>query len=118
MSVFENGILLPVGNYLDLFDTLYPLKIYIFIYLFWWGLHWVFIAVYRLSPVVASKGYSMRSLGVSLVWRPGSRCEVFSSCETWVQLLWSKWDFPGPGIELMSPPMAGRFLTTGPLGKS
>lgn len=34
MSVFENGILLPVGNYLDLSDTLYPLNIYLFIYLF------------------------------------------------------------------------------------
>lgn len=33
MSVFENGILLPVGNYLDLFDTLYPFK-NIYIYLF------------------------------------------------------------------------------------
>ena len=47
-----------------------------------------------------------------------SRREVFNSCDTWVQLLWSKWDFPGPGIELTSPPLAGRFLTTGPLGKS
>ena len=27
------------------------------------------------------------------------------------------WDHPGPGIELMSPALAGGFLTTGPPGK-
>jgi len=28
------------------------------------------------------------------------------------------WDLPGPGIELMSLALAGRFLTTGPPEKS
>ena len=28
------------------------------------------------------------------------------------------WDLPGPGIEPMSPALAGRFLTTAPPGKS
>ena len=28
------------------------------------------------------------------------------------------WDLPGPGIEPMSPELAGRFLTTAPPGKS
>ena len=28
------------------------------------------------------------------------------------------WDLPGPGIEPLSPPLAGRFLTTGPPEKS
>lgn len=69
MCVFEDGILLPIGNYLDLSDTLYPLKKKVFIYLFLEVLHWVFIAMYRLSPVVASKGYSsLQSLGFSLSW--------------------------------------------------
>ena len=27
------------------------------------------------------------------------------------------WDRPGPGIELVSPALAGRFVTTGPPGK-
>ena len=56
------------------------------IYLFVSGgaLHWVFIAMYRLSLVAASKGYSsLRSLGFSLLWSPGSRREVFGSCEAW-----------------------------------
>ena len=30
----------------------------------------------------------------------------------------SMWDGPRPGIEPVSPTLAGRFLTTGPLGKS
>ena len=28
------------------------------------------------------------------------------------------WDFPGPGLEPMSPALAGGFLTTAPPGKS
>ena len=28
------------------------------------------------------------------------------------------WDLPGPGIEPVSPALAGRFLTTAPPGKS
>ena len=28
------------------------------------------------------------------------------------------WDVPGPGIEPVSPALAGRFLSTVPLGKS
>ena len=27
------------------------------------------------------------------------------------------WDLPGPGLEPVSPPLAGRFLTTAPQGK-
>ena len=28
------------------------------------------------------------------------------------------WDLPGPGVEPVSPALAGRFLTTAPPGKS
>ena len=34
------------------------------------------------------------------------------------KLLCSMWNIPGPGIELTSPTLVGRFLTTGPPGKS
>ena len=37
-----------------------------------------------------------------------------SSCGAWAQLLCGMWDFPGPGLEPMSPAMAGRFLITAP----
>ena len=60
---------------------------YIFIYLFiYFWLRWVFIAVHRLSLVVASGGYSsLQCAGFSLQWllllrSMGSRCADFSSC--------------------------------------
>ena len=40
-----------------------------------------------------------------------------SSCGAWAQLLRSVWDLPGPGLEPMSPALAGTFLTTVPPGK-
>ena len=59
----------------------------------------------------------------------GSRSVGFSSCGSWalerrlsscgpqVYLLCGMWDLPGPGIEPVSPTLAGRFLTTVPPGK-
>ena len=49
-----------------------------FFFFFW--LHWVFIAVRRLSLVAASGGYS--SLRCT-----GSRCAGFSSCSTWASVV-------------------------------
>ena len=40
------------------------------------------------------------------------------SCGTWAQLLRGTWDLPGPGLEPVSPALAGGFLTTAPPGKS
>ena len=40
-----------------------------------------------------------------------------SSCGTRAQLLRSMWDLPGPGLEPMSPALAGGLLTTAPPGK-
>ena len=88
---------------------------------FW--LHWVFVAVCRLSLVVASGGYStLRGAGFSLRWllllrSMGSRHVGFSSCGTRAQLLHGMWNLPGPGLEPVSPAMAGGFLTTAPPGK-
>ena len=41
-----------------------------------------------------------------------------SSCGARAQLLRGMWDLPGPGLEPVSPALAGRFLTTAPPGKS
>ena len=41
-----------------------------------------------------------------------------SSCGSWAQLLCSRWEPPGPGIEPLSSALAGGFLTIGPPGKS
>ena len=59
---------------------------------FW--LHWVFVAVHRLSLVAASGGYSsLQCAGFSLRWllllrSTGSRCTGFSSCSTQAWQLW------------------------------
>ena len=41
-----------------------------------------------------------------------------SSCGAQAWLLCGMWDLPGPGLEPMSPELAGGFLTTVPPGKS
>ena len=41
-----------------------------------------------------------------------------NSCGTRAYLLHGMWDLPGPGLEPMSPALAGGFLTTVPPGKS
>ena len=40
-----------------------------------------------------------------------------SSCGSRAQLLRGMWDLPRPGLEPVSPALAGRFLTTAPPGK-
>ena len=40
-----------------------------------------------------------------------------SSCGSWAQLLRGTWDLPRPGLEPVSPALAGRFSTTAPPGK-
>ena len=100
------------------------LLIYLFIYLFilflaalglhcctWafsscgeWGL--LFVAVHGLLIALAS-----------LFGSTGSRHAGFSSCGTQAQLLRSMWDLPRPGIEPVSPALAGGFLTTATPGK-
>ena len=76
-----------------------------------------------LSLVAESGGYSLvavhglLTVATSLVVEQGPR--------EWAQSLWhmglvapNHVDLPGPGVEPMSPALVGRFLTTGPPGKS
>ena len=98
------------------------------LFIYYW-LHWVFIAVQGLSPVVASRGFSPVTVhGLLIQWllllcSAGSRHAGFSTCGTGAQQLWleglapfSKWDLPGLKTEPVSPALAGGFLTAGPLG--
>ena len=69
---------------------------------FFFCLHQAFLVACRLSLLVASKGYPLAvEYGLS-------------SCGTPAQLPRGMWDLPGPGIEPMSPALAGGFFTTGP----
>ena len=61
----------------------------------------LFVAVRGLLTVVASLVAEYR----------------LSSCGARAQLLHGMWDLPGPGLEPMSPALAGGFLTTAPPGK-
>ena len=110
-------------------------KFYLFIHLFIFWLSWVFVAARRLSLVVVSRGYSsLRCTGFSLrwlllLWSTGSKRAGFSSCGSWAlerrlsscgaraQLLRGMWDLAGPGLDPVSPALAGGFLTTVPPGK-
>ena len=70
------------------------LKIYFYLFIFYFWLHWVFIAACGLSLVAESGGYSLLwCTGSSLQWLPllqstGSRRKGFSSCSTRAQQLW------------------------------
>ena len=49
--------------------------------------------------------------GLLLLRSRGSRPAGFSSCGAWAWLLRGIWDLPGPGLEPVSPALAGGFLT-------
>ena len=121
MSSLEQGIA---------FSFLKTLFIYLFIYIYSW-LHWVFIAVCRLSLVVGAQGLlSLASQGllvaVASLAAEHRGLEVaahgLSSCgpraleHSGLSSCSVARGIPRPGIE--SPALAGRFPTTGPPGNS
>ena len=76
-----------------------------FMYALYFWLLWSFLLM-GFSLVAASRSYS-------LVAAPG-----LNVCGTRAQLLCGMWDLSRPGIEPMSPTLAGRFFTTEPPGKT
>ena len=116
--------------------------IYLCIYVCMYWLRRVFLAARGLSLVVASGGYSsVWCAGLSLRWllllrSTRSRHAGFSSCSAGSVVVArglqsagsvvvahglscssGMWDLPGPGLEPVSPALAGGFLTTAPSGK-
>ena len=67
-------------------------------------------------------GFSLRSMGSRhMGFISCGSCALerrLSSCGAWASLLCGMWDLPGPGLEPVSPALAGGFLTTVPPGKS
>ena len=53
----------------------------------------------------------------SLVAEHGLQMRRLSNCGSRAQLLRGMWDLPRPGLEPVSPALAGRFSTTVPPGK-
>ena len=66
----------------------------------------LFIAVRRPLIIVAS-----------LVAEHRLQTHRLSNCGSRAQLLRGTWDLPRPGLEPVSPALAGRFSTTAPPGK-
>ena len=58
------------------------------------------------------------TIGTSLVAEHRLQTRRLSNCGSRAQLLRGMWDLPGPGLEPMSPALAGGFLTTAPPGMS
>ena len=57
------------------------------------------------------------TIPASLVAEHRLQTRRLSNCGSRAQLLCSMWDLPRPGLEPVSPALAGRFSTTAPPGK-
>ena len=57
------------------------------------------------------------TIAASLVAEHRLQMRRLSNCGSRAQLLRDMWDLPRPGLEPVSPALAGRFLTTAPQGK-
>ena len=93
--------------------------IYLFIFLAVLGLRFCARAFYSCSEwgplFIAMRG--PLTVAASLVAEHSLQMPRLSSCGSWAQLLHSMWDLPRPGLEPVSPALAGRFSTTAPPGK-
>ena len=57
------------------------------------------------------------TIAASLVVEHRLQTRMLSNCGSRAQLLRGMWDLPRPGLEPVSPALAGRFSTTAPPGK-
>ena len=69
------------------------------------------------ARALGSRASVVVACGLNSCGSQASECRL-SSCGSQAQLLRGMWDLPGPGLEPMSPALAGGFLTTAPPGKS
>ena len=97
---------------------------YYYYYLFYifaaLGLHcfsWAFSSCGKWGPL-SSCGERASHCGDVSRYRARVLERGLGSFGTWASLPHSMWNLPGPGIESMFPALAGRFPTSGPLGKS
>ena len=64
---------------------------------------------------IAARG--LLTIAASLFAEHRLQTRRLSNCGSWAQLLRGMWDLPRPGLEPVSPALAGRFSTTAPSGK-
>ena len=91
------------------------LRLHLFIH-FW--LQRVFVTALGHSLAAVSRGCSLPSMLRTLIAMASLVAE--QTLEHWLGACGTTgmWDLPGPGIEPVSPALAGRFLITRPPGKS
>ena len=93
-----------------------------FYFIYLW-LCWVFVSVRGLSLAAASGGHFFiavhgpLSIAASLLAEHRLQTRRLSNCGSRAQLLRGMWDLPRPGLEPVSPALAGRLPTTAPPGK-
>ena len=97
------------------------LKIYLFIYLFLavLGLRFcarAFSSCGKRGPLFIAVSGPL-TIAASLAAEHRLQSRRLSSCGSRAQLLRGMWDLPRPGLEPMSPALAGGFSTTAPPGK-
>ena len=95
--------------------------IYLFIYLFLAALGLRFCArafssCGKRGPLLIAVSGPL-AIADSLVEEHRLQTRRLSNCGSWAQLLRGTWDHPRPGLEPVSPALAGRFSTTAPPGK-
>ena len=95
--------------------------IYLFIYLFMavLGLRFcarAFSSCGRRGPLFIAVRRPL-TIAASLVAEHRLQTRRLSNCGSRAQLLCGMWDLPRPGLEPVSPALAGRFSTTAPPGK-
>ena len=98
-----------------------PILKYLFIYLFMAVLGLRFCA--RALSSCGKRGplfikvHGPLTIAASLVAEHRLQTSRLSNCGSRAQLLRGTWDLPKPGLEPVSPALAGRFSTTAPPGK-
>ena len=97
-------------------------SIYLFIYYFFMAVLGLCLCVRASSSrgkrgplLIAVRGPP--TIAASLVAEQRLQTRRLSNCGSWAQLLHGMWDLPRPGLEPVSPALAGRLSTTAPPGK-
>ena len=103
------------------FKVMIHLFIYLFIYLFMavLGLRFcarAFSSYGKWGPLFIAMRRPL-TIAASLVAEHRLQTRSLSSCGSQAQLLRGMWDLPRPGLEPVSPALAGRLSTTAPPGK-
>ena len=94
------------------------LKNFIYFWLCWiFTVAWAFLQLWRMGATLQLQRVGFSPGGFSCC-RAQALWHVGSVVAAGVQFLPSMWDLPAPGIDPMSPTLAGGFLSTVPPGKS